>query len=345
MGPKGPKGSARAHRRLDRCCSLHQAMPAYPAWVTTSAPRQPGQSGPASPGADGSDPSAQPPVVNSIFAARYRTLTLGIVAVTTIAAFEAMGVITAMPAAATDLDGLSWYAWGSTAFAVASLFAMATAGGWADRAGPVPPLVTGMGAFSLGLVLAGLAPEMWILLCGRALQGLGFGGVIVAIYVVIGRAYPEHLRPRVFTALSGAWVIPGITGPLVAGIITETIGWRWVFFGVLLLLAPIAAVLIPRLQSMHVAPDPNAVGLKRRKTLALLAAVGTGLLQLAGQRLDLLTPLLAFVALVALGLQHPQVAACWRIASEARASYGRYVARLLRGCLLCDRMVYSFATR
>ena len=278
--------------------------------MTTSVPGQPGPA--ATPGADGGsgDGVAQAgdaPAVNSIFAAQYRTLTLGIVAVTTIAAFEAMGVITAMPAAATDLNGLTWYAWGSTAFAVASLFAMATAGGWADRAGPVPPLVTGLGAFSLGLVLAGVAPEMWVLLAGRALQGLGFGGVIVAIYVVIGRAYPEHLRPRAFTALSGAWVIPGITGPLVAGIITETIGWRWVFFGVLLLLAPIAAVLIPRLQSMHVAPDPNAVEMKGRKTLALLAAIGTGLLQLAGQRLDALTPLLALVALIALGYSIPKL--------------------------------------
>ena len=67
--------------------------------------------------------------VGSIFAGEYRALTFGIVAITTIAAFEAMGVITAMPAAAHDLNGLPWYAWGSTAFAVASLFAMATAGG------------------------------------------------------------------------------------------------------------------------------------------------------------------------------------------------------------------------
>ena len=99
---------------------------------------------------------------------------------------------------------------------------------------------------------------MPVLLLGRAFQGLGFGAAIVALYVVIGRAYPEHMRPRVFTALSGAWVVPGIVGPLVAGLITDAFGWRWVFFGVLMLLIPVGAVLIPRLQAMHVEPDPDA---------------------------------------------------------------------------------------
>ena len=153
----------------------------------------------------------------SIFGPEYRVLTLGVISVMTIVAFEAMGVITAMPTAARELDGLSLYAWGSTAVTAAGLYAMAAAGGWADRRGPVPPLTAGLVAFVLGTLVCGFAPTMPVLLLGRALQGLGFGAAIVALYVVIGRAYPEHLRPRVFTALSGAWVVPGIVGPLVAG--------------------------------------------------------------------------------------------------------------------------------
>jgi MFS family permease len=244
---------------------------------------------------------------DSIFAGHYRALTLGIVSIMTIAAFEGMGVITAMPAAAKDLDGLALYGWGSTAFAVAGLFAMATAGGWADRSGPVPPLTTGLAIFVAGLVLAGSAPTMLVLLSGRALQGLGFGGVIVALYVVIGRAYPDSLRPRVFTALSGAWVVPGITGPLIAGIVTETVGWRWVFFGVLLLLVPIALVLIPRLRALHVEPDPDAQPTEGRKRLAFMAAAGAGLLQYAGQRLDWAGLLLAVPAVLLLAASIPKL--------------------------------------
>jgi MFS family permease len=235
--------------------------------------------------------------LGSIFGPEYRVLTLGIISVMTIVAFEAMGVITAMPTAARELDGLSLYAWGSTAVTAAALYAMAAAGGWADRRGPVPPLTAGLAAFVVGTLVCGFAVNMPVLLLGRALQGLGFGAAIVALYVVIGRAYPESLRPRVFTALSGAWIVPGIVGPLVAGLITDAFGWRWVFFGVLVLLVPVGVVLVPRLQAMHVDPDPDAAPAPGRKRLALMAAVGVVLLQVAGQRLDATSLLIAPVAL------------------------------------------------
>jgi MFS family permease len=243
----------------------------------------------------------------SIFAPQYRGLTLGVVAIMTIAAFEGMGVITAMPAAAADLDGLPLYGWGLTAFAVASLFAMAAAGGWADRRGPIPPLATGLAIFAVGLAVAGVAPDMLVLLGGRGLQGLGFGAVIVALYVVIGKAYPEDLRPRVITALSGAWVVPGIAGPLVAGVVTESIGWRWVFFGVLILMAPVSLALLARLRSLHITPDVAPDDAGGRKRLALMAAVGVGLLQYSAQRLDWVGALLAVPALALLAFSVPRL--------------------------------------
>lgn len=243
----------------------------------------------------------------SIFGPEYRVLTLGVISVMTIVAFEAMGVITAMPTAARELDGLSLYAWGSTAVTAAGLYAMAAAGGWADRRGPVPPLAAGLVAFVVGTLVCGFAPTMPVLLLGRAFQGLGFGAAIVALYVVIGRAYPEQLRPRVFTALSGSWVVPGLVGPLVAGLVTDAFGWRWVFFGVLLLLIPVGAVLIPRLQAMHVEPDPDADPAPGRKRLALLAAVGVVLLQVSGQRLDASSLVTAPVAIALMAYAVPRL--------------------------------------
>jgi MFS family permease len=243
----------------------------------------------------------------SIFGPEYRILTIGVVSIMTIVAFEAMGVITAMPTAARELDGLSLYAWGATAVTAASLYAMAAAGGWADRRGPVPPLTTGLATFVVGTLVCGSAPSMAVMLAGRALQGLGFGAVIVALYVVIGRAYPEHLRPRVFTALSGAWVVPGIAGPLVAGAITDAFGWRWVFFGILILLLPVGAVLLPRLRAMHVEPDRDATPRPGRKRLALMASVGVVLLQVAGQRLDAVAAGLAVLGIALLAFSVPQL--------------------------------------
>lgn len=245
--------------------------------------------------------------IDSIFSPQYRTLTFGVIAVMTIIAFEGMGIITAMPAAARDLHGLPLYGWGLTAFSVASLFAMAAAGGWADRSGPFQPLAAGLVVFGVGLVVAGAANNMIVLLLGRALQGLGFGGVIVALYVVIGRAYPESLRPRVFTALSGAWVVPGIVGPLVAGVVTERFGWRWVFFGVLVLVLPVAAALLVRLRRLQISRVSSAEASQSRRRYAFLAAAGVGLLQYGAQRMDLVGCLLLLPAMGLLVLGVPKI--------------------------------------
>ncbi len=66
--------------------------------------------------------------------------------------------------------------------------------------GPLGSLACGIGAFAAGLLLAGTAGSMWQFILGRAVQGLGGGLVIVALYVVVGRAYPERLRPAIMAA-------------------------------------------------------------------------------------------------------------------------------------------------
>ena len=74
---------------------------------------------------------------------------------------------------------------------------------------------------------------MEILVAARFLQGLGAGTVPPIAYVAIGRSLPEHLRPQMFATLSTAWVLPGVLGPALAGIVGEAVGWRWVFLGLL----------------------------------------------------------------------------------------------------------------
>ncbi len=165
-------------------------------------------------GPDQGRPADAPARPERIFGRKYRTLTFGVVAIITVIAFEFMGVVTAMPIAARDLGGLEWYAWAFTAFSVTSLYSMVVGGEWADRFGPVRPIIVGASLFGLGLLIAGTAEGMPQFLLGRAVQGLGSGGTLVAMYVVIGKGYPEEIRPRVFTALSGAWVVPGILGPV-----------------------------------------------------------------------------------------------------------------------------------
>lgn len=78
---------------------------------------------------------------------------------------------------------------------------------------------------------------MAVLVAARFVQGLGAGTIQPIAYVAIGRSLPEALRPRMFATLSTAWVLPGIAGPAIAGAVGDSIGWRYVFLGLLPLIA------------------------------------------------------------------------------------------------------------
>ncbi|WP_199702132.1 MFS transporter [Jiangella rhizosphaerae] len=228
----------------------------------------------------------------------YRRLSVGIVSAVVFVAFESMAVATAMPTAVPELDGMALYAFAFSAFFTTSLFAMVVSGELCDRTGPRLPLILGTGAFTVGLLLAGSAQSMWPFLAGRAIQGLGGGLVIVALYVVVGRAYPERLRPKIFAGMAAAWVVPSIVGPLVAGLLTDELSWRWVFLGIApLVLIPVFLAL-PSAKAVDGPPPGGAPRRAGRKRFALAAAVGVGLLQYAGSRADLVAVAVAVVALV-----------------------------------------------
>ncbi|WP_030241792.1 MULTISPECIES: MFS transporter [unclassified Streptomyces] len=242
----------------------------------------------------------------------YRALSVGIVSVVLLVAFEATAVGTAMPVAARELDGVSLYAFAFSGYFTTSLFGMVLSGQWSDRRGPTGPLTTGIASFGAGLLLSGTAGAMWVFILGRAVQGLGGGLVIVALYVVVGRAYPERLRPAIMAAFAASWILPSIVGPLAAGAVTEQLGWRWVFVGIpVLVVFPLALALpqIRRRASGPVAtPDGKAHSLDRRRIrLALGISLGAGLLQYAAQDLRPLSLLpgaagLALIVPAVLGL-------------------------------------------
>jgi MFS family permease len=219
----------------------------------------------------------------------HRALSVGIVSVVLLIAFEATAVGTAMPVAARELDGVALYAFAFSGYFTTSLFGMVLAGQWSDRRGPLGALTTGIGAFAAGLVVAGTAQAMWVFILGRAVQGLGGGLVIVALYVVVGRAYPERLRPAIMAAFAASWVVPSVVGPLASGAVTEHLGWRWVFLGIPVLVVFPLALALPQIRRRAAGPvdeEAGALDLDRRRIrLALGISVGAGLLQYAAQDL------------------------------------------------------------
>ena len=216
----------------------------------------------------------------SLWQADRRALTVGLILTITLVAFEALAVSTIMPIVAAELGGFELYGWVFSAFFLGSLVGIVVVGGLIDRGGLAVPFVAGLGLFAAGLLIGGLAPSMPILVAARLIQGLGAGAIQPIAYVAIGRTLPESLRPQMFATLSTAWVLPGVVGPALAGVVGEAVGWRYVFLGLLPLIALSGALTLGALRAIAASPsavDGPARARARRLPLAIAVAIAAGM--------------------------------------------------------------------
>lgn len=223
----------------------------------------------------------------SIWSPEYVWVTIGAVALIFLAAMQALAVTTVMPVVSADLDGDALYAVAFAGTLATSVIGMVAAGAWSDRSGPRGPLYVAVALFVIGLVIAGLATSMPMLVAGRLVQGLGTGGQTVALYIVVARVYPPATHGRVFAAFSAAWVVPSLIGPFLAGAVAEYLHWRWVFLGVAVLTAVAFAMVALRLHHTPLHTDEPADGSTRavagRLACAIALALGALGLSLAGE--------------------------------------------------------------
>jgi MFS family permease len=227
----------------------------------------------------------EPARPDGLWSPQRRALTIGLVLTITFIASEALAVVTIMPLVARDLHGLGLYGWVFSAFMLGNIVGIVAAGRQADRYGPARPFLAGIVLFGAGLTTAGLAPTMAVLVAGRALQGIGAGAVPAVAYVAIGRSLPDQLRARMMAVLSTAWVVPGLVGPAVSAAVATLAGWRWVFLGLLPLVAITGSLAMPALfrlgRQPRTAAAPAEAGDEHKLSDGVAVAAGAALI-LAG---------------------------------------------------------------
>ncbi|MFI6204859.1 DHA2 family efflux MFS transporter permease subunit [Streptomyces sp. NPDC051041] len=174
-----------------------------------------------------------------------------------LAALDQTIVSTALPTIVSDLGGMDHLSWVVTAYLLASTAATPLWGKLGDQYGRKRLFQTAIVIFLAGSALCGMARNMPELIAFRAVQGLGGGGLMVLSMAIVGDLVPPRDRGRyqgLFGAVFGA---TSVLGPLLGGLFTEHLSWRWVFYVNLpvgiVALAVIAAVLhIPRRATKHV---------------------------------------------------------------------------------------------
>lgn len=247
----------------------------------------------------------EPSSTTSLWRGQYAAVTAGMFSLAFMVAFEALAVVTVMPAVVDDLGGLSLYAVAFGAPVAVSIYSRTAAVPWVERSGPAPALRAGVVAFVVGLLLCALAPSMTVFLVGRAVQGLGMGAIGVTMYVVVAQAYPEHLRARTMTVLTSAWMLPAVVGPGIAGWLAHLVGWRAVFW-VAPVLAFVSLALTWRVVS-RLTGDGSSMRSGRRELLAGAVAAAVLLLAVAGQRHLVGWPFLLVLAVVVVGALAPRL--------------------------------------
>jgi EmrB/QacA subfamily drug resistance transporter len=174
-----------------------------------------------------------------------------------LAALDQTIVSTALPTIVSELGGMDHLSWVVTAYLLAATAATPLWGKLGDQYGRKRLFQTAIVIFLVGSALCGAAQDMSQLIAFRALQGLGGGGLMVLSMAIVGDIVSPRERGRyqgLFGAVFGA---TSVLGPLLGGLFTEHLSWRWVFYvnlpvGVVAL-AVIATVLrIPRKSTPHV---------------------------------------------------------------------------------------------
>lgn len=202
---------------------------------------------------------------------RNRPLAAGLVLAVTLVAFETTAVITALPTITDELGGDSLYGAALASYLLADLVSLVAAGEMADRRGPRRPFVLSVVTFVVGLVVAAAASSMLVVVLGRVLQGAGAGGLASISYVIVRRAFPEERQPGMYALLSAGWVLPSLVAPAVSGLLTDTVGWRWVFLALVPLAVAVAALTARAMAHLEADGDAGAAQPSRIPAAALLA--------------------------------------------------------------------------
>jgi EmrB/QacA subfamily drug resistance transporter len=206
---------------------------------------------------------------------------LGISLVLMLSALDQTVIGNALPSIVAELQGFELYAWVATGYLLTSIVTIPVFGRLGDYYGRKPFVLAATIVFTLASLVCALANDMWVLVVGRALQGVGGGMLIGTAFACIPELFPDtRQRLRWQMMLSALFSVVNAIGPGLGGYLTGAYGWRSVFY--LNLPLGCLALFFAWRYLPHYRPV-QVTGIRLDWPGALLIAVALGSLQLGAE--------------------------------------------------------------
>jgi MFS family permease len=159
-----------------------------------------------------------------------RRIVVGVLLTMLLAALDQVMVATALPTIAASLGDIENMSWVVTANLLCATAVTPLYGKLSDVRGRRAMLLIAIGVYAVGSLACALAPSMLALIFGRAVQGLGGGGLMPLVQTIIGDVASPRDRPRYQAYTSSTFIVSTVGGPMLGGFIAEHLHWSWIFW-------------------------------------------------------------------------------------------------------------------
>ncbi|KAH7076944.1 major facilitator superfamily-domain-containing protein [Paraphoma chrysanthemicola] len=190
-------------------------------------------------------------------------------------------VTTALPTISEEFNSASGYTWVGSAYLIAQSAATPIWGKVSDIFGRKPILLVTNAIFFVGSLLAGVSVNIDMLIAARAIQGIGGGGLITLVNISISDLFSVRDRGMYFGIIGGVWALASSLGPVVGGLFTQKVSWRWCFY-INLPIDGLAFLIILFFLDIQTPKTPLRQGLKAVDWLGSLTMVGGTIMLLLG---------------------------------------------------------------